>query len=302
MQICRRSFTVKEIQAVASNIVLALEDLRKHRVVHRNICAENVLLSRSGLVKLCDLEEATIMDNDSNKYNDTLVCIDPRLQAPELKRAVVDFRTDIWGFGILLLEMYIGFNPLWSYKAHLESGEERSMDYPESGGREKRRSLCLSMEGTRDRRNNRYPRFDTNLELEDLIMSCVSVDIDNRPTTEELSKNSILQGVVKEIRLLQVANFECKDHREQKRRSIVNKTKQRKFSFSQKKFVNIPRQDSDSQCNCNCTLKIVKHLVSEVENFQRKFKKVSSPLEECWLCRTSPVKKNDNDKYDNEYW
>lgn len=74
-------------------------------IIHRSICAENVLLTEAGHVLLTDLHRATYA---GSVPIDTPV-EDPSYQAPEVLLGWRhDAKVDVWSFGVLMYVMLVG--------------------------------------------------------------------------------------------------------------------------------------------------------------------------------------------------
>jgi len=102
------------------SLLSGLEHLREHRVLHRDLKPDNLLLDEDGELKIGDFGVAEIISTDASKVRDqTSSGIgSPAFQAPELiasptqqpappkksKRNITDliFKSDVWSAGIIL--------------------------------------------------------------------------------------------------------------------------------------------------------------------------------------------------------
>lgn len=112
---------LERVRQIAKEIAAGLAKAHSAQIVHRDIKPGNVLVSEDGEVKLLDFGLAKRMPVDGLKpasYDKITITADARLMgtppymSPEQVRAAnVDFRSDIFSFGILLYEMVTGSRP-----------------------------------------------------------------------------------------------------------------------------------------------------------------------------------------------
>jgi serine/threonine protein kinase len=106
--------------------------LEKHKILHCDLCASNVLLNENNDAKISDFGLSRYL-NDVNKKDIMSNKVRIRWTAPEvLENKNYTIKSDVWSFGILLWEIYTyGRVPfprikLENLKYHLKSGNKMS--------------------------------------------------------------------------------------------------------------------------------------------------------------------------------
>jgi len=96
---------------VAVQIAQGLAQAHKHGIVHRDIKPANVMITNDGLVKIVDFGLAKLVGTTRvTKVGTTMGT--PLYMSPEqIKGSEVDHRSDIWSFGVVLYEMFVGQPP-----------------------------------------------------------------------------------------------------------------------------------------------------------------------------------------------
>eukprot|EP00316_Scyphosphaera_apsteinii_P011863 CAMPEP_0119324064 /NCGR_PEP_ID=MMETSP1333-20130426/62277_1 /TAXON_ID=418940 /ORGANISM="Scyphosphaera apsteinii, Strain RCC1455" /LENGTH=439 /DNA_ID=CAMNT_0007331675 /DNA_START=186 /DNA_END=1505 /DNA_ORIENTATION=- len=93
-----------QIAAVCAQLLLGLQHLHSERlIIHRDIKAANLLLSREGHVKLADFGVSAQLA--AAAHIRSTVAGTPMWMSPEMIDGVYDFRTDIWSLGITAIEL-----------------------------------------------------------------------------------------------------------------------------------------------------------------------------------------------------
>ncbi|KAI5636307.1 protein kinase domain-containing protein [Phthorimaea operculella] len=100
----------QQVQQVTWDLVSALYYLHSHRVLHRDLKPQNVLLDSTGRAKLCDFGLARIMTNATHIL--TSIKGTPLYMAPELiDEKPYDHQADLWSLGCIVYELIAGQPP-----------------------------------------------------------------------------------------------------------------------------------------------------------------------------------------------
>jgi len=108
MQVCNRALTEKQIAAVCMHVLKGLNFMHGNKILHRDIKAGNVLLTREGRAKLADFGVSTKLLTTIQKHK--TVVGSPYWMSPEVIVAPngangYDHKADIWSLGITAIEM-----------------------------------------------------------------------------------------------------------------------------------------------------------------------------------------------------
>nr|XP_009859511.1 serine/threonine-protein kinase 36-like [Ciona intestinalis] len=102
-----------QVQEIASQLVSALYYLHSHRILHRDMKPQNILIGKGGVVKLCDFGFARAMS--MNTLVLTSIKGTPLYMSPELvEEKPYDHNADLWSLGCILYELFVGKPPFYT--------------------------------------------------------------------------------------------------------------------------------------------------------------------------------------------
>jgi eukaryotic-like serine/threonine-protein kinase len=151
-----------QLLLVFNQVASALTHMHRRGVYHGDLKPTNIMLSKSGQVKLIDFGTAWIKGQDKNRVQGT-----PQYMAPEqATEKVVDERTDIYNFGATMYRMFTG---RFAQQGIPKTGEGGSRKLP-----------------TPVQINPKIPA-----PLSELIMACLELSADRRPSGMFEIKNQL---------------------------------------------------------------------------------------------------------------
>ncbi|XP_045553714.1 TRAF2 and NCK-interacting protein kinase isoform X10 [Salmo salar] len=173
---------------VCREILRGLTHLHQHKVIHRDIKGQNVLLTENAEVKLVDFGVSAQLDRTVGKRNTFIGT--PYWMAPEViacdenPEATYDFKSDLWSLGITAIEMAEGAPPLCDMHPM--------------------RALFLIP-------RNPAPRLKSkkwSKKFQSFIESCLVKSHGQRPSTEQLLKHPFIRELPNERQI----RIQLKDH------------------------------------------------------------------------------------------
>ncbi|XP_071185946.1 TRAF2 and NCK-interacting protein kinase-like isoform X3 [Salvelinus alpinus] len=176
------------IAYICREILRGLTHLHQHKVIHRDIKGQNVLLTENAEVKLVDFGVSAQLDRTVGKRNTFIGT--PYWMAPEViacdenPEATYDFKSDLWSLGITAIEMAEGAPPLCDMHPM--------------------RALFLIP-------RNPAPRLKSkkwSKKFQSFIESCLVKSHGQRPNTEQLLKHPFIRELPNERQI----RIQLKDH------------------------------------------------------------------------------------------
>ena len=159
------------IATLCKSILQSLQQVHALHIIHRDIKCGNIMLSKEGETKLIDFGYATFCPENgfirSGKIGSMF------WMAPEVSQGkAYNEKSDIWSFGIMVMEMFLGDPPYFT------SGESNeSIAY----------RLALGD----------IPKVDSmSSELQEFVERCLSVHPEDRPSAEELLNDKFLDYAI----------------------------------------------------------------------------------------------------------
>ncbi|KAI5181045.1 hypothetical protein NEOKW01_1286 [Nematocida sp. AWRm80] len=103
-----RSITPEEIRIILAEVILGLEYLHENNIIYRDMKLENIMISRTGHVKIVDFGLCSIgaKNGVAHTFCGTIGSI-----APEVIEGVYTKQIDWWGLGVIAYELFLTTPP-----------------------------------------------------------------------------------------------------------------------------------------------------------------------------------------------
>ena len=100
-----------QAQFYISSILLSIKYLHENKIIHRDIRPENIMIQKSGYIKLIDFGNAKELESE-NEYKTKTIIGTPYYMAPEVILGDnYSFEIDYWSIGVCLYELCCGILP-----------------------------------------------------------------------------------------------------------------------------------------------------------------------------------------------
>uniref|UniRef100_G1PLJ9 Cyclin-dependent kinase-like 3 n=1 Tax=Myotis lucifugus TaxID=59463 RepID=G1PLJ9_MYOLU len=109
----------KRLRKYLFQIIRAIEYLHNNNIIHRDIKPENILVSQTGIIKLCDFGFARMLAAPGDIYTDYVATRWYRAPELVLKDTSYGKPVDIWALGCMIIEMATG-NPFLPSSSDLD--------------------------------------------------------------------------------------------------------------------------------------------------------------------------------------
>lgn len=195
---CPNGLDENTVRRILWQVLKGIEFCHVHNIIHRDVKPENILVSRSGVVKLCDFGFARTLAQPGESYTDYVAT--RWYRAPELLVGDTKYgkAVDIWAIGCLLSEMLTG-EPLFPGDSDIDQLYHIVKCFGNLTPRHKevflRNPLFVGM---------RLPEVRETVPLEkkfnrissfalELMKQSLRLDPDDRPTCTQLLKHEFFQ-------------------------------------------------------------------------------------------------------------
>ncbi|XP_064405461.1 cyclin-dependent kinase-like 4 [Halichondria panicea] len=177
----------------------AINYCHQHGVIHRDVKPENILVSKNGVVKLCDFGFARMLTGPGGEYTEYVAT--RWYRGPELLVGDTQYGppVDVWAIGCLFAELLTG-QPLWPGKSDVDQlyllrrtfGELTPHHMEVFKGNTYFRGLNIPIPESTDPLTARFSKFTP--QTHSFLEGCLVLDPAGRLSCDELLEHSYFDG------------------------------------------------------------------------------------------------------------
>ena len=110
---------ISSIQRIIFQVLRAVHFCHEHNCIHRDVKPENILVTKEGIVKLCDFGFARLLTGPGDEYTDYVAT--RWYRAPELLVGDTQYGSpvDVWAIGCVFGELLSG-NAIWPGRSDVD--------------------------------------------------------------------------------------------------------------------------------------------------------------------------------------
>lgn len=107
----QQKFSVEQVLDISKQIAMALEEAHNKKIVHRDIKAQNIMLTTKGVVKVGDFGIAKAVSSSTITASGAIMGSVHYFSPEQARGGFVDERSDLYSLGIIMYEMVTGRLP-----------------------------------------------------------------------------------------------------------------------------------------------------------------------------------------------
>jgi len=119
----RVPFTEGQVKSLVKQLLSALRECHRRKILHRDLKASNLLITQQGVLKLADFGLSRFMQQGKNRYTNRVIT--RWYRPPELLLGSTEYtsKIDMWSVGCILGEMILGSKTMFPGRTELEQLE-----------------------------------------------------------------------------------------------------------------------------------------------------------------------------------
>ena len=110
----KTNISLEKLLAMEANIACGMAELERHKIIHCDLKASNILIDGDYLCKIASFNKAQCLNNHEKHRICDLYQISTRWQAPEvLSGQKFSSKSDVWSFGVLIVKLFLYSSKLY---------------------------------------------------------------------------------------------------------------------------------------------------------------------------------------------